>query len=189
MREILDLAERLDAECDAVIELVLELPIVLKLQCVDRRMISDLADEKGIQCRAVTAHCVPREGAKEDFVRSILDRLIKSPKGKRETVFFLRFDELVLATNLEFCGLQIVADGLFKESLDNELRPVSQASRELNLMALTEFLIIARADEDRSVLFDFGHALLDVGLPNIELGGRSTRRQQRDDGENHGNRE
>src|SRR5712672_3680405 len=110
MREILDLAERLDAECDAVIEFVFELPIVLKLQCVDRRMISDLADEKGIQRRAVAAHCVPREGAEEDFVRGILHRLIKSAKGKRETVFFLRFDELILTTNLEFCGLQIVAN-------------------------------------------------------------------------------
>src|ERR1700693_1908065 len=179
MREISNLAEGLDAKREALTKLVLELPIVLKLQCVDRRMISDLADEKGIQRRAVTAHCVPREGAKEGFVRGILHRLIKSAKGKRETVS-LRFDELVLATNLEFLELQTLANWLFKEPLDNELRPVSQASRELNLLALTELLIIARADENRSVLFNFGHALLDVRLPNIELGGRSSRRQQRD---------
>ena len=76
------------------------------------------ADEKGIQSRAVATHCVPREGTEEDFTRGILHRLINSAKGKCETVS-LRFDELVLTTNLEFGGLQTLANWLLKEPLDD----------------------------------------------------------------------
>src|ERR1700674_277400 len=116
MREILDFAKGLDAERDAMTQLVFELPIVLKLQAVYRPMIPDLADKKGVQSRPVATLCVAREGAEEDFVRRVLYRRIKSTKRKREAVS-LRFDELILPTNLEFLELQIVANGLLEEPL------------------------------------------------------------------------
>ena len=39
----------------------------------------------------------------------------------------------VLATDLEFCELQTLANLLLQEPLDNQLRPVRQASLELDL--------------------------------------------------------
>src|SRR5512141_1666187 len=114
MGEIRDLAKGLDTKGKAVTKLVLELPIVLKLQAVNRRIIANLADEKGIQSRAVSTHCIFREGTEEDFVRGILHSLINSAKGKRKSVS-LRFDKLVLATNFEFLELQTLANWLLKE--------------------------------------------------------------------------
>jgi len=170
MRKILDLAEGLDAKREAVTYLVLELPIILKLQAIFRRLIPDLSDEKGIQSRAVTTHGVSREGTEEDFVRGIGHRLINSAKGKRETVS-LRFDELVLTTDLEFLELQTLANWLLEKPLDDQLRPFRQTSLELDLMALTEVFVLTRPGVNRSVLFDLGFALLHIGLTHIELGG------------------
>ena len=109
-------AKGLDTKGEAVTKLVLELPIVLKLQAVNRRIIANLADEKGIQNCAVSTHCIFREGTEEDFVRGILHSLINSAKGKRKSVS-LRFDKLVLATNFEFLELQTLANWLLKEPL------------------------------------------------------------------------
>jgi len=90
--EVLDFAKRLNAKRDAVIKLVLELLVVLKLYALNCRVIPDLADKEGVESRAVTILGVSHKWTEEDFVRGILHCLIKCAKGKRKTVSF-RFDE------------------------------------------------------------------------------------------------
>src|SRR3990170_1409392 len=93
-------------------------------------------------------------------------------------------DDLVLAADLEFPGLEALADVLPEETLDDQLPSVGEAVLELDLMGLPAPLLLSRSRIDRSVLLDCGLAFLHVGRTHIELGaGRLTRQHKQDNAE------